>query len=512
MTITNCAVGFPALNGLVPAWDMAESFGAGRIASAVDVADLRASSPSTSPIWHNWWTTNSAEFYGLSPAGRPVVAVLHGTGPLSRLRGAESVMAAYSWEFKAKNGERRGGRISTKIFHEILDGKHGPVFTSDFVTDTGGAYFPGDGNTAVEAERALRSSWVQARLGGFDRAQRYLEAIATRAIERAEAIEGVSRSQQGVERMAMLACSQSDRAPCWKYVFPETGLAELHYGPELKDIAGDHATAGLLVMEPVRSARQGGGFSTGIGIQDWNDPVKFIGMRQGGAAMSVHLFAFDKAVDHDADLLSRPFAGHTGFLTLMRTPSGNLAVQHPKRGNAPDTGAAMCLVTEADEICTSIFEPEGTQLWVFSYALKEIVRIAPPGANAYLLDNISEDNQRAEVTFFKVRADLGERIMKQEEAESDVDLVVKLAERQISRERVEAVVAEPVTKSEDRDVVTSFWSLPMGDRRLVCERLDLISSSDGGLPEAQRYTLAFMRAERDGLVERLRREIAKFAA
>lgn len=519
MTITNCAMGFPSNKGLVPSWNMAESFGlGGRPASALDIADLRIASLPTSPIWHHWWTTTSSEFYGLSPAGRPVVAVLHGTGPLSSLYGKESILDAYSWEFKDKGGSRRGGRISRATFHEILDGKHGPVHVSDFWEETSNLHFLGDGRSCVDVDRALKSNWLVARLGGYDRAERYLQAIIERDADRKRAGQWSGRHEFVADRrkLPIIACVQSDHAPCWEYTFTRDVFRPA-FEARLKDITGDYATAGLLVMEPVRLARgertDETHLETGVSIQDWTDSAKFLGMRYGGREITVHYFSHEDAIDEERDLTTVDFRGAEGFHSLIQTGSGDLAVQYPKKGNNTDTGLAMCGVLDAVEIGTAVFTPEIRPHHSFDYALKEIVRIAPAGANAYLLGRIAEGGRTAEVTFYKVVADLARRKMKPEEIEADSALVVQLAERQVWRERGEAEERRKVrVDTATGDLAADFWALPLAARRAVCEKLELLGVDEAKLPEGHRYSLAFVRAGEMGLSRRLHEEIRRLAA
>jgi hypothetical protein len=521
MTIMNCAMGFSSNKGLVPAWKMAESFSFDdKLASAIDIAELRIASQPGTPIWSNWWTTASSEFYGLSPAGRPVVAVLHGTGPLASLRGTEGVMGAYSWEFNDKSGSSRGGRISRATFHGILDGKHGPVYVSDFSEETSSPYFLGDGRSCVDVDQALKSNWLVARLGGYDRAERYLQAIIERGADeffrkRPGPWFGRDEFVATRRKIPIVACVQSDHAPCWEYTFHDDVFLPA-YEPNLRDISSPYATAGLLVMEPVRFARgersDDTRLETGVSIQDWTDSAKFMGLRDGGGEITVHYFSHEDAIEEEQYLTTVDFPGADGFHSLIQTGSGELAVQYPKRGNTTDTGLAMCGLLEVVEIGTAVFAPEIRPHHSFDYALKEIVRIAPRGANAYLLGKIAEGGRTAEVTFYKVVADLTRRKMKPEEIERHTSLVVELAERQVRRERGEVekrrnVMADNVTS----DLAADFWALPLGARRAVCENLELLDADETRLPEGQRYSLAFVRAGERGLSHLMHEEIHRHA-
>lgn len=524
MTIKNCAMGFPSSKGLVSSWAMAQTFSSdegqnsGQLASAVDIIDLRLELPSTSPIWHHWWTTTSSEFYGLSPAGRPVVAVLHGTGPLASLRGPEGAMEAYSWEYKDKAGDRRGGRVSRKTFHEILDGRHGSVLVSDFTEETASLSFPGDGRSSVDIARALRSNWIVARLGGYERAERYLQAVLERGVDEPKSGEWDGRDDAlaRVRRQPVFACVQSDHAPFWEYVFTDRtdGSTKVSFKPSLKDIDGDRVLAGLLVVEPVRRAREEKSdrthLETGMSVQDWTDSAKFLGIR--GEARSVHCFEIEDAIDEERDLTTVDFREADGFHALMYTDAGELVVQYPKKGCTGDSVTPMCGVLDATELSSTVFTPEIRPYLSFDYALKEIVRIAPPGANAYLLNRVAENGRTAEVTFYRVVADMTRRRMRPAELESDVPLVAELAERQVLRERGQAEIHRKVrVDAATTELVSAFWALPMSSRRCVCEKLDLLDGGEMRMPEGQRYCLAFARAGEMGVTRRMMEEIRRLA-
>ena len=90
------AMAFYASDGFAPAWNRATVFAGrgGRVATMADVVDARiaAENPYDS-AWTSYFTTASSEFYGTSPGGVAVLAVLHGTGPLSTLDG---ILQAYA--------------------------------------------------------------------------------------------------------------------------------------------------------------------------------------------------------------------------------------------------------------------------------------------------------------------------------------------------------------------------------------------------------------------------------
>lgn len=79
--------------------------------------------------------------------------------------------------------------------------------------------------------------------------------------------------------------------------------------------------------------------------------------------------------------------------------------------------------------------------------------------------------------------------------------MIELAERQIWRERGESEERGKQRVKSAGDLVSAFWALPIGRRRDVCERLELLDVDEMKLPEGPRYSLAFERAGGNGAVE-----------
>jgi len=169
------AMAFYHPHGLVAAWKQAMLFAGegGRIATLPDIVDARVATPRGGVAWNSYFTTASAEYYGLDRDGRPVVAVAHGIGPLATL---ESCLKAYA---KDGEGRRRTGRISRDDFLRLLDGAWGEIHVVDWA-----AYVSRRGTGMIHVQLARESAfdpWTVARLGGPARAAGYLSLQACRA-------------------------------------------------------------------------------------------------------------------------------------------------------------------------------------------------------------------------------------------------------------------------------------------------------------------------------------------
>ena len=69
----------------------------------------------------------------------------------------------------------------------------------------------------------------------------------------------------------------------------------------------------------------------------------------------------------------------------------------------------------------------------------------------------------------------------------------------------EAAMGDPIT----RNLVFRIWSLRRSEQRDILEGLGLLRKDEAGLPEAERYGRALVRASEEGLLEVLAREVEK---
>ncbi len=66
---------------------------------------------------------------------------------------------------------------------------------------------------------------------------------------------------------------------------------------------------------------------------------------------------------------------------------------------------------------------------------------------------------------------------------------------------------EKMSDKSTLDLVMRFWNLSCSQRREIALKLDLIEDADMTIPEPERYSRAFRRAGKQGLLEQLGQEI-----
>lgn len=125
------AMGFYHQDGFVSAWNQAKKFAQddGKIATLPDIVEARLATYPNSVAWSNYYTTMTAEYFGLSRGGNKILIVAHSVGPMSTLDG---VLKAYGFEFKDKDRNRRGGRIARSEFLKLESGYYGKVEVVEF--------------------------------------------------------------------------------------------------------------------------------------------------------------------------------------------------------------------------------------------------------------------------------------------------------------------------------------------------------------------------------------------
>jgi hypothetical protein len=148
-------------DGLIPAWNFAKRYAgrSGRIATLPDIIEARLRTRPGDLPWETYFTTNSAEYYGVGADGREKIIVAHGVGPMSTLEG---IKRAYSWQYKDKDRRRQGGRITAVEFLQLEAGDYGDVAVIDYRqhVENWGFY-----QEYLPAAEAVRIPLLVARLG-----------------------------------------------------------------------------------------------------------------------------------------------------------------------------------------------------------------------------------------------------------------------------------------------------------------------------------------------------------
>lgn len=406
------AMSFYHPHGMVPAWKNAADFGGanGRVATLSDIiaARLGTKAAPSSFAWDNHFTTATAEYVGISASGRKVIIVAHGVGPMATIEG---VLKAYSWEYKDKERNRRGGRITQEEFLKLEAGHYGPVSVVD-MEELVGRYKYALYEVLTESQ-AIAEPLMKARLGA-----NYKQYLRKHAVACREYQEGnYKRKDPHIIRME----SSSNCSYLYKQIEPGYALAHLLSITQAQGLghsSGNESYSSLV---------------SAISCHDWTDGVRLAGVRSATGPSDIHggLRGLDRAIKSHLPLLLKPVSEtpDVGLRPLCRYGERWFA-QYLKQGAGMDTGAPEYVVTSMQKV-------EGGPSYLttrsngmhFIYDIKEVARIAPVGANAYHLPGpigFGEEGHVAPIVFYRVELDVTSRVRKEAEIYDDFALLLKL--------------------------------------------------------------------------------------
>lgn len=422
-------------DGLVQAWTSAETFAGpgGRIATTGDILDSRTVSPDYDPAWTCYFTTSSAEYYGKTRAGVPVLAVLHGTGPLSTLEGC--LEARRLGELGGDRRSSGAGRIPHATFLDILDGKHGEPHVVEL-----GPYLARYEHPfgSLTLEEAIREPLVAARFGGKDRVAANLARQAL-----IDEVELRTSGRRPGEQPRLVRISQEHNHSSYDRLESRAGVSGFRHHP--REIEDGLAYAHLLSIGQLTNMHESGAgrafVQFEIGPHSWTDGTRFVGWRKGAQPGVVSALSHGISFDRDTrDLLWVPDDASGEALEVLTEIDGDLFSQYPKDGARMDTGAARHAVSSKEAIGEPVaFETTvGGYHGFFKYGIDEVAAIAPEGANAYkLVGGIQLDaageRQRTQVQFYSARFDRSRRLPREDEVLANVDLLVRVAELRRTR-------------------------------------------------------------------------------
>lgn len=423
------AMGFFHTEGLVPAWKQASKFAGpeGRIGTMPDVVDARLNSTRSDFPWQTYFTTTSAEYFGYSKGGVRILIVAHGIGPMSTLEG---IQKAYSYEYKDKERNRRGGRIPQSDFRKLEDGFYGEVSVVDFDPILTRYDYPF--HAYLTASQALDEPLVAARLG--PRAAAYVNHHAAMARKYHEEDHGRTISDPYLFQIG---------APgnCFYY----TGGFGKHPLKFSQLDKGDGALAhlistGALANVHHQSEHRVSSLANDIDCHEWWNGVRLLGVRNGERVDSVHKgFGSISGLVFDNWMKLMQPVGETveqaKLYPLVRC--GNVIfTQYRKQGAGLDTAEPEHLVTKSKRIGKPIKFVTETMGYhgFFKYDIRDVQKIMPEGANAYELVGDPEciwtdgnpDHQSCRVQFYKVEVDTSRRIIRAKALENDYDRLCQL--------------------------------------------------------------------------------------
>ncbi|HTK05284.1 MAG TPA: hypothetical protein VL500_06870 [Candidatus Eisenbacteria bacterium] len=286
----------------------------GRIAALPDIVAARLAAPDTDAPWQRPFTTASSEFFGYSRTGVPVIAVMHGNGPLAD---PEGVFTAYV----SLRDDMGHGRLPQEEFLKICDGAYGGVEIVELRELYRLRRFPL--YEMLTYEQACEDPLVRARLGGD--AQAFLERH--RRVTRAWL-----REQDMSTRDNDCVLSLTDTLRSGYGALRNDGWAYAHLldiSP-LTDYSHGHW----------EGPRQHRCLVTELGVHDWGARVGAIGIRGDGPIGRLHpgpelsRTAFSRLWRR----LARRAKAPAERMPLMRVFDGLWFTCHPGTGATPVNG------------------------------------------------------------------------------------------------------------------------------------------------------------------------------
>lgn len=411
-------VGFYHSDGLVPAWNLAKKFAGeeGRIATLPDIIEIRLNNKPNDISWGNWFTTNTAEYFGIGKDGKKKIIVAHGVGPMSTLKGA---LKAYGYEYKDKTRHNNGGRITQEEFWKLESGQYGPVSVLDFdqvMFDFAifGVQYPFI--ESLDYEQCYWNSLLCARLG--PKAKAYINLHLK-----------ITYENNNNDNPKLIELSNADNCG-YLYRPIEEGLAMAH----------------LISIGRLTNVTQSGQSSlrTEIGCHEWSNSNKFIGIRK-----DAKLNKIDKCID-SSDLLEKnwrqlmipienPIYPGTTIRRIINYTGQDFA-EYPKKSNCLDTGEPEFLVLSKKPIGEPVnFKTTtgGTNCF-FRYDLKEISVLAPPESNTYAfteeIETIYVVGTRpcfhtTKIQFYRAQIDYSHRLIHASQLANDYDKMIELIDK-----------------------------------------------------------------------------------
>lgn len=393
----------------------------GRLATVPDIINARLSTNiDTGGPWIQYFTTQSAEYFGYSPKGVPLIVVAHGVGPLST---PEGVVRAYTSRLKPRRHGRKGleGRISRAKFQKLLDGQYGDVAVIDLKNYLKKYQYPF--LETLNVKLAMKDPIVQARLG--KRCEEYLlrhEMEAEKWAERENMCRekgyhgecGIKINRQiGEERFNIIQVGDANNTS-YKFISPDPPIVHLLYITQLAIRNSESLYTEINCHEGLSSVRL-------VGIRG-EEPIEDIcpSISIDSGVIATYL---DRFLRPNPDPVTLPKMVKIRNFALM------MFTEHPDK----ETGAGNSHI----EFPVSRFEPIGDPIKFvteikgyhifFRYNIEEIIAIAPEESNAYYFTEeprIAGDKHVREVQFYRAEINTSQKVLQPEEIESDFDEIV----------------------------------------------------------------------------------------
>jgi hypothetical protein len=414
----------------------------GHLATMTDIIFGRVASNEKSIFWNRYFTTMSAEYYGLYKGEKPTIVVAHGVGPLSTLEGIESAYHAGL----GRDERPEYGQISQDVFDKLVEGEFGEVRTVDveelftyynfilaLAYKNGKSNLPGLYDNGYLTTRALAGDPLYlARVGNSDIALSYLnthERVALAHFREMKSVHGIL-----IEDNASVYAAKMD----WSYRAPYD-----HYDDVKK----------WYVRKPAIDRLKGKGFAyahllsigqiirTGlhvtrydqltfdIGTHGWSDGYRLLGMRDG-SCHNVKEFNFAKVESKTPPSAHvSPVAEIVPTFTSLIEVNQKLFTEAPKDGCSADTGTVVFEVSSAKGIGEPVhINLKEENMFVLRYDLDEVLAVKPEGANAYLRTAFDPRGQWIVVQFYDIEVNQDTRLVEEDELAGDLDRLMAVIE------------------------------------------------------------------------------------
>ncbi|HEU0051268.1 MAG TPA: hypothetical protein VFQ60_04425, partial [Patescibacteria group bacterium] len=180
-----------------------------------------------------------------------------------------------------------------------------------------------------------------------------------------------------------------------------------------------------------------------VSCHEWWNGVRLLGVRPDiiPGTISIHpgLPNFETLLKGHLEQLLRPNPDSAkqkgGFYHLLQIGNQHFT-EYPKRGDRMDTGAPEFVVTSVKPVQGGPFlfnTSVGGFYGYFKYGIKEVSRLAPKGANAYMFTQPIITNPPGRkmqhttgVKFFKVEVDTSRRVIRDEDVYRDYEFMMSL--------------------------------------------------------------------------------------